>query len=200
MTTAPSRCTPMSAMSAMSATLALALVGVVGAACDEAALAQEAEILDPEERYLELGQGIEVHEAIEDGDTLQIYLGAQNLVMFALTVRVEGIEVPKNPLNYTDELAPEVDVGIEIPGFGDDNGYFSYVDSFPLALHTQDDEAGQRSYVAVYVPVIFPDSFEAEDVFGSEATVSLRLRPASGPSLNVSHTMIVSDEMLHEGP
>ena len=114
MTTGPSRCTP---LSATLATLALALVGVVGAACDEAALAQEAEILDPEERYLELGQGIEVHEAIEDGDTLQIYLGAQNLVMFALTVRVEGIEVPENPLNYTDALAPEVAVGI-IPGAG----------------------------------------------------------------------------------
>ena len=181
--------------------LALALTAfsfLLSSGCDEAQLCDEAQHADPTAAYLELGQGVEAHELIEDGDTLEVYLGSQNLVMFALTLRLEGIEVPENPLNYTDDLAPEVDVGIEIPGYSDDNGYFCYVDSFPLALHTEEGPTGEPSYVAVYVPVIFPDLIDAQEIFGSEVTVKVRVRPASGPSLDVTHSMVVGDEMLSE--
>lgn len=184
--------------SAILLALALTVFGLASSGCDDAELCDEVTQFDPDAAYLELGQGIEAHELIEDGDTLDVYLGSQDLVMFALTLRVEGIEVPENPLNYTDDLAPEVDVGIEIPGYGDDNGYFCYVDSFPLALHTEEGLNGEPSYVAVYVPVIFPDLIDAEEIFGSEVTVKVRVRPASGPSLEVTHTMVVGDEMLSE--
>ena len=168
-------------------------------ACDEApSLALERE-LEPGDGWLELGQGVHAHEPISDGDTLEVYLGAQHLVMFALTLRLGGIEVPDNPANYTDERAPVVDIGVEIPGFEADGGYFRYVEGFPLALLTEaGPEHADPSYAAVYIPVIFPDELEPEAVFGASVTVHARVRPASGPSLEVVHTMVIGDSLRSE--
>lgn len=166
--------------------------------CDEAPDPVDAVERAPElgDRWLELGQGVDAHTPLVDGDTLDVYLGTQHLVMFAFTLRLGGIEVPDDPGDYTDARAPVVDLGLEVPGFDADGGFFRRVEGFPLVLSPEGDgDPDDPSYVAVFVPVIFPDAIEPEAVFGAEVVVHARVRPASGPSLEVVHTLVVGDTL-----
>ena len=130
--------------------------------------------------FLEVGFGETDFTPIEDGGELRVVWGAQGAAMFPMPIRAGGITVPDDPRDYTDPLAPLLDVTLDIegeePGYC---GHFKCVSNYPMSFDVRQD--GTLEFL--YIRVIMPDGVDVQSLDGKAARLEVELSPYDSGSL-----------------
>ncbi|NVB38887.1 hypothetical protein G6O69_13680 [Pseudenhygromyxa sp. WMMC2535] len=103
--------------------------------------------------YFTLGQGEIGWNEIEEGESLEMVLGGQGLLMFPMPMRAGGFTLPDDPKDYTDPDIPILDMYVDIEGFNIGfGGHFSRIANYPIIFDILDDGTYEFVYVTIFVP------------------------------------------------
>jgi len=145
---------------------------------------------EPVVGWFDVGWGDLQWHPLEDGGTLKVVWGGQGAAMFPLPIRGAEFVLPDPPDDYTSELAPILDLQLDIEGHNDGvGGHFKRIANYPITFAVLPD----GSYEYIYLAVLLPDEIDPAILDGLPAHLSVQLRPYGSAPLVIERDLVVAD-------
>ena len=144
---------------------------------------------DPVVGWFDFGWGTEWH-TLDDGGVLKVVWGGQGAAMFPMPLRGGEFVLPDPPDDYTSELAPILDLQLDIDGHNDGvGGHFKRIANYPITFEIQPD----GSYEYLYLAVLLPDEVDPAILDGLPGHVAVQLRPYGSAPLLLERDVVIAD-------
>jgi hypothetical protein len=145
---------------------------------------------EPVVGWFDIGWGDTQWHTLDDGGVLKVVWGGQGAAMFPMPIRGAEFVLPDPPDDYTSELAPLLDLQLDIEGHNDGvGGHFKRIANYPITFEIMPD----GSYEYIYLAVLLPDEIDPAILDGLPGHLEVQLRPYGSAPLSISRDLVFAD-------
>ncbi len=114
---------------------------------------------------------------LASGDSLELVLGGQGLMMFPIGLRGANFVIADDPTNFTDPKMPKADIWMDIEGYNIGfAGHFARIYNYPLSFRPLSGSSDINEFL--YIAVIVPDEIsDPKELDGKPGHIWIELDP-----------------------